>query len=89
MLSIIIYTVFPFFFTLSQFTVNVLKYVNPSVIFSAHDHRGMDYVGTRKTGRSTGNVTFFTQNKPEDGDSEFIILKKPNVPSLESGKFLF
>ena len=58
--------------------MNVLKYIEPTVIFSAHDHRGMDYVGTRKTGRSTGNITFFSQNNPETED-EFLVMKPPAV----------
>ena len=61
----------------SQFTVNVMKLIQPTVIFSAHDHRGMDYVGTRKTGRSTGNITWFSQNKPET-EEEFLVLKPPS-----------
>jgi hypothetical protein len=66
----------------SQFSVNVLKFIQPTVIFSAHDHRGMDYIGTRKTGRSTGNITWFSQNKP-DPDSEFLVLKTPPVIASE------
>jgi len=62
----------------SQFTVNVMKFIQPTVIFSAHDHHGMDYVGTRKTGRSTGNITLFSQNKPETED-EFLLLKPPSI----------
>ena len=64
--------------------MNVLKYLQPSAIFSAHDHRGMDYIGTRKTGRSTGNITVFSQNKP-DSEPDFLVLKQ--IPSLDTGMF--
>lgn len=58
----------------SQFSVTVLSHVQPSVIFSAHDHKGMDYVGTRKTGLSTGNFTFFSQKYSEE-HPEFLLVK--------------
>lgn len=47
----------------SQFAIDVLTQLKPSVIFSAHDHKGMDYVGTKKTGKSNGTITFFSQQQ--------------------------
>jgi hypothetical protein len=46
-----------------QFAIDVLSQLKPSVIFSAHDHKGMDYIGTKKTGKSNGTITFFSQQQ--------------------------
>lgn len=58
------------------FAKEVVDAVRPAVIFSAHDHRGLDYVTWRKTitDRASGNVTFFTHNsRLPDGD--FLMLR--------------
>ena len=47
-----------------KFSRNVMKQIQPSVIFSAHDHRGLDYTTFRnstKEKRPIGNITLFTQ----------------------------
>ena len=47
-----------------KFSRNVMTQIQPSVIFSAHDHRGLDYTTFRnstKEKRPIGNITLFTQ----------------------------
>ena len=48
-----------------MFAKNVMNKLQPSVIFSAHDHRGLDYSTLRKVDdggkRPSSNVTIFTQ----------------------------
>ncbi len=55
------------------FSKEVMKYLHPSVIFSAHDHRGLDFTIVRDNanGKPFGNVTIFTQNRSfDDGDKD-------------------
>jgi hypothetical protein len=68
-----------------NFSKNVLKHFQPTLIISAHDHRGMDFVGSRKTGKEIRNETFSSENDPT-----FFVLKLPSfvendLQSFESG----
>jgi hypothetical protein len=56
-----------------NFSKNVLKHFQPTLIISAHDHRGMDFVGTQKTGKEIRNETFSPENDPT-----FFVLKPPS-----------
>lgn len=65
-----------------SFSRDVMKKLQPSVIFSAHDHRGLDYSTSRilnMTSRlaSVGNVTFFTQYSDGDDSLRFLAIR-PN-----------
>ena len=54
-----------------KFSKEVMKYLKPSVIFSAHDHRGLDFSLEKSQKVALGNVTIFTQKRNiEDHDSE-------------------
>jgi hypothetical protein len=57
------------------FSREVLKKLEPSVIFSAHDHRGLDYVaskGASASRTSSSNVTLFTQYADNDDSQIFL-----------------
>ena len=55
-----------------KFSKEVMKHLKPSVIFSAHDHRGLDFSLEKSQKIALGNVTIFTQkrNIDDDHDSE-------------------
>ena len=56
------------------FSKEVMNYLKPSLIFSAHDHRGVDYSTTRVfKGRPFGNVTIFTQRHAEEDEEPEVI----------------
>jgi len=62
-----------------SFSKEVMNYLKPSVIFSAHDHRGLDYsVSKSFQGRPYGNVTLFTQKKSEED------LDEPNIIQIHA-----
>lgn len=57
-----------------SFSKEVMKHLQPSVIFSAHDHRGLDYAVSKDSkDKPLGNVTIFTQKGSADDDDENII----------------
>jgi len=53
----------------SAFAKDVISHLKPSVIFSAHDHKGLDYWRAEKF----LNVTIFTQNVSDDDNEEEIV----------------
>ena len=48
-----------------SFAHEVMKKLNPHLIFSAHDHRGLDFSTAKSKSKSQriGNITFFTQDQ--------------------------
>ena len=51
-----------------SFSKEVMKRLSPNLIFSAHDHRGLDFSTSKTrshTHQSIGNITFFTQDDEE------------------------
>jgi len=58
-----------------SFSKAVMGHLKPSVIFSAHDHRGLDFSLSKLDTTVFGNVTIFTQKRDEqDADPETITL---------------
>jgi hypothetical protein len=66
-----------------KFSKEVMKHLKPSVIFSAHDHRGLDFSLEKSQKIALGNVTIFTQKRNiEDHDSE--PLEQPKISLHQS-----
>lgn len=65
--------------SIPTFSKKVMDHLKPSVIFSAHDHRGLDFsLGKSEKTLASGNVTIFTQRRSQDDDpdQETIILNE-------------
>jgi len=64
-----------------SFSKKVMEHLKPSVIFSAHDHRGLDFsLGNSEKSVASGNITIFTQRRNPDDDpgQETIMLNEIN-----------
>jgi len=67
------------------FSKEVMKHLKPSVIFSAHDHRGLDFsMGKADKKPAFGNVTIFTQKQNSDDDENEPVLKTINLQESDN-----
>ena len=62
-----------------KFSKEVMKHLKPSVIFSAHDHRGLDFSLEKSQKIALGNVTIFTQKRNIEDHDNSEPLEQPKI----------